>query len=436
MFGNMVACNGSVYFRLAIFAALVCSCLSAFAAAQKTPCDSATGAVSGRVGYICLSPLDTAALPTLENTNSNMSLLENLLEGNVVWSVLSRTLKRHHYSDHCTQEIQQALGKVLRGKTLQLPCRYRTVQPNGDTLWVSGKVILPYNRALKGIVLASHFTIGSNSEAPSESCPYESIFATKGYAVVMADYVGFGISVERTHPYLVWQSAAKTMTDLAEALPNLLAYYGYSFPREIISYGYSEGSPVALGVAQLVEQTMPDWTLRAVYAGAGPYDVPATYDYCVGQDSTGIPCAIPMLVMGTSVGYDLNLRKEDFFSEPLVSHYEKWVESKQYTVNQIDALLQSNRLSRVMTTEGRDKTQPETARFYAALQRSSLLGYVPQCSTYLFHSTEDNMVPFVNSEHLRASIPDTSRVAFDFAPYGTHAAACILFLERVYKAIE
>ncbi len=122
--------------------------------------------------------------------------------------------------------------------------------------------------------------------------------------------------------------------------------------------------------------------------------------------------------------------------QKLVSHYEEWVESKQYTVNQIDALLQSNRLSRVMTTAGRDKTQPETARFYAALQRSSLLGYVPQCRMYLFHSTEDNMVPFVNSEHLRASIPDTSRVAFDFAPYGTHAAACILFLERVYKAIE
>ncbi len=354
----------------------------------------------------------------------------------MVWSVLRRTLRRHHYSDQCTQEIQQTLNNVLKGKTIQLPCRYLSVQPGGDTVWVSGKVILPYGRELKGIVLASHFTIGSNREAPSESCPYESIFATKGYAVAMADYVGFGISVERTHPYLVWRSAAGTMTDFAKALPNLLAYYGYSYPREIISYGYSEGAPVALGVAERVEQTMPDWQLRAVYAGAGPYDVAATYDYCVGQDSTGIPCAIPMLVMGTSAGYGLNLCKEDFFSEPLASHYEEWVESKQYTVNQIDALLQSNRLSRVMTVEGRDKTQPETARFYSALQRSSLLGYVPQCQTYLFHSTEDDMVPFVNSEHLRGSISDSTQVTFDFSPYGTHAAACILFLERAYKAIE
>lgn len=422
--------------RFCMLAFLFYFCLTSFAAVPKSLCDSATNGSVSRVEYICLSPLDTAALPELTKTKSNMSFLANLLEGNMVWDVLSRTLKRHHYSDQCTQEIQQTLYKVLRGKTLQLPCRYPSVQPDGDTLWVSGKVILPYGRELKGIVLASHFTIGSNREAPSASCPYESIFATKGYAVVMADYVGFGVSVERTHPYLVWRSAAKTMTDFAEALPNLLAYYDYSFPREIISYGYSEGGPVALGVAELVEQTLPDWQLKAVYAGAGPYDVAATYDYCVGQDSTGIPCAIPMLVMGTSAGYDLHLRKEDFFSEPLVSHYEEWVESKQYTVNQIDALLQSNRLSRVMTVEGRDKTQPETARFYSALQQSSLLGYVPQCQTYLFHSTEDDMVPFVNSEHLRSSLADTTRVTFDFAPYGTHAAACILFLEQVYKAIE
>lgn len=426
--------RGNLRFSMLFF--LSCFCLVSSAAVQKSQCDSAKNKSGQPGGYICLSPLDTTALPVLTKKKSNMSLLENLLDGEMVWSVLRRTLRRHHYSDQCTQEIQQTLNNVLKGKTIQLPCRYLSVQPGGDTVWVSGKVILPYGRELKGIVLASHFTIGSNREAPSESCPYESIFATKGYAVAMADYVGFGISVERTHPYLVWRSAAGTMTDFAKALPNLLAYYGYSYPREIISYGYSEGAPVALGVAERVEQTMPDWQLRAVYAGAGPYDVAATYDYCVGQDSTGIPCAIPMLVMGTSAGYGLNLCKEDFFSEPLASHYEEWVESKQYTVNQIDALLQSNRLSRVMTVEGRDKTQPETARFYSALQRSSLLGYVPQCQTYLFHSTEDDMVPFVNSEHLRGSISDSTQVTFDFSPYGTHAAACILFLERAYKAIE
>ena len=417
-----------------ILGCLLCLCIEVLAAAHS--CTTATDTLA-TTDYICLSPLDTAALPTLHKTKSNMRPLRNLLQGNAVWDILGRTLKRHHYSDEYIQSIQQTLEKMLRKKTLCLPCSYTSIQPNGDTLLLSGTVILPYTRELKGIVLACHYTIGSNHEAPSLCCPFESIFVTKGYAVVMADYVGFGISANLTHPYLYWQSAANATVDLLQAVPNLLAHYGYTYPNQIISYGYSEGAPVALGVAQVIEQTLPDWTLTALYAGAGPYNVAMTYDYCVQHDSVGIPCAIPMLIMGTSAGYHLNLQKEDFFQEPLLTHYEEWVESKRYTVNEIANLLQSHRLSEVMTDTGRDKTQPETARFYNALQQSNILGYVPHCQTYLFHSTEDDMVPFVNSEQLQNSITtNNATITFDFAPYGTHMAACIRFLKHVYQTID
>lgn len=426
-----------------IVGCLLCLCVELMAA---TPARTTTKDTLTTTDYICLSPLDTAALPIVKKTKSNLCSLKNLLNGNAVWNIIGRTLKRHHYSDECTQGIQQTIEKMLNKKTLHLPCCYTGIQPNGDSLLLSGKIILPYTRELKGVVLACHYTIGSNHEAPSNCCPFESVFVTKGYAVVMADYVGFGISANYTHPYLYWQSAAKATTDLLKALPEVLSHYGYTCPNKVISYGYSEGGPVALGVAYMIEQNMPEWTLTAVYAGAGPYDVATTYDYCVEQDSTGIPCAIPMLIMGTNAGYRLNLKKQDFFQEPLLTHYEEWVESKRYTVNELDALLQSNRLSKVMTEAGRDKTQPETARFYSALQQSSILGYVPHCPTYLFHSTEDDMVPFVNSVQLQKSIAPTdtnnenntnySTVTFDFAPYGTHMAACVLFLKHVYQTIE
>ena len=135
---------------------------------------------------------------------------------------------------------------------------------------MSGKVILPRNRRLRGVILASHYTIGSNREAPSASTPFESIFATKGYAVVMADYLGFGATADRVHPYLYWQSAAQAQTDLLQYLPQLLDYYGYTCPKEVISYGYSEGGAVALGTAKYIEHQLPDWQLTALYAGAGP----------------------------------------------------------------------------------------------------------------------------------------------------------------------
>ena len=421
--------------------------------------------------YISLSPLDTAALPVAKPTKCEMCFLQNMLESKAFWRVLQHRLERNNYSDKCIADLQDMLGNMLKHKVLQLPCSYTSIQPDGDTLCMSGSVILPRNRQLQGVILASHYTVGSNREAPSASTPFESIFVTKGYAVVMADYLGFGATVDSVHPYLYWQSAAQAQTDLLQSVQQLLDYYGYTFPKEVISYGYSEGGAVALGTAKHIEKQLPDWQLTALYAGAGPYDVAATYDACVEADSVGIPCAIPMLIMGMSAAYNLHLRKADFFREPLLSHYEQWVESKQYTVNEINTLMTTHRLSEAMTPEGRDKTQPETARFYAAMQQSAILGYAPSCPTFLFHSTTDDIVPFLNSEHLTRSLsasdtiaipkststPNTPSVSstssvsstpstpstpglpphivFDFADYGSHMAACILFLQRTYTAL-
>jgi len=382
---------------------------------------------------------DTVAVPTVTRAKGKMQFLQNLLGSKGFWKVLQHRLEREKYSDKCIAELQNMLGNILKHKVLQLPCTYTSVQPNGDTLLLSGKVILPHNRQLRGVVLASHYTIGSNHEAPSVCCAFESIFAVKGYAVVMADYVGYGVTAQRVHPYLYWQSAAKAQTDMLREVQQVFDYYGYTYPKEVINYGYSEGGAVALGVAKYVEEQLTDWQLKAVYTGAGPYDVAATYDACVAADEVGIPCAIPMLIMGMSAAYNLDLRKEDFFQEPLLSHYEEWVESKQYTVNEINTLIGSQRLSDVMTAEGRDKTQPETARFYAAMQKSAILGYAPACPTYFFHSTEDDVVPFLNSEHLMQSLwatdVTTYPVIYDFAPYGSHMKACITFLQSVYKAL-
>jgi hypothetical protein len=55
---------------------------------------------------------------------------------------------------------------------------------------VSGKVFLPRKRNLNGIVVANHYTIAKDDDAPSNSYQMDCIYALKGYAVIMPDYVG------------------------------------------------------------------------------------------------------------------------------------------------------------------------------------------------------------------------------------------------------
>ena len=101
---------------------------------------------------------------------------------------------------------------------------------------------------------------------------------------------------------------------------------------------------------------------RKVFAGGGPYDLAATYDTAMEEDHTDIPCAIPMIVQGINEGEHLGLDLADFFQPKLLENYREWINSKQYTVGEIDKLIGARALSEIMPPTGRDRTSPKTAR--------------------------------------------------------------------------
>jgi pimeloyl-ACP methyl ester carboxylesterase len=298
-------------------------------------------------------------------------------------------------------------------------------------------VYLPKSRYLNGIVVANHYTMTSDAEVPSNMLSMESVFAMKGYAVILPDYIGYGLSRNEVHPYLHWRSAAQTAVDLLNCMPTLLAYYGYSYPTDIVISGYSQGGAVALGVARMIEEMQHDsgidWTIRKLYAGAGPYDPAATYLYSLECDTMGIPAAIPLIVMGLSDAYEMGFEVEDFFLEPLRTHYEEWVLSKDYTVEQINQMMGSIVMSELMTPEVLDPEDPLAEMLYEVLLQNSNVGYDLQCPAYFFHSIDDEVVPLINSENLIAEMPDDSRISYDINHYGSHMAASVPFMQHVYQ---
>jgi pimeloyl-ACP methyl ester carboxylesterase len=313
------------------------------------------------------------------------------------------------------------------------PVAYWSKTPQGDSLLVSGRVYLPKQRDLNGIVIANHYTITSNAEAPSNMLSMESVLAMKGYAVIMPDYVGYGLSREQMHPYLHWRSAARTAVDLLHCMPALLQHYGYSYPTDVVITGYSQGGAVALGVARMIEQTDSPWTVRHLYAGAGPYDPAATYLYCVGNDEMGIPAAIPLIIMGLSDAYDLGFAVEDFFLEPLLSHYNDWILSKDYTVAQINQLMGSTIMTELMTPEALDLNSRSAQWLYKVLQHNNLVGYNLHAPAYFFHSLDDDIVPLINSTNLMAQMSDEKYICYDIGHYGSHMEASIPFMKHVYQ---
>jgi pimeloyl-ACP methyl ester carboxylesterase len=270
-------------------------------------------------------------------------------------------------------------------------------------------------------------------EAPSNMLSMESLFAMKGYAVIIPDYVGYGLSRDKLHPYLHWRSAAQTAVDLLNCMPELLEYYGYSYPIDVVVTGYSQGGAVALGVTRMLEELDSMWIVRKLYAGAGPYDPAGTYLYSMERNEMGIPAAIPLIVMGLSDAYDLEFKQEDFFVEPLLSNYEEWVLSKEYTVGDINYLMGSTVMTELMTEEALDMDSPLADMLYEVLLWNSNVGYDLRSPAYFLHSIDDEVVPILNTINLQEQMPDESGKTYDYDHYGSHMEASVPFMQYVYQ---
>ena len=383
--------------------------------------------------YVMLSPLDTTVLPVIPAKDQGGNLVRQTLEKDAIWQSTQRQLARNHFSDESVYRTMVKMYRYTNKHYVTFPVAYWSTDPQGDSLLVSGRVYLPKQRYLNGIMIGCHYTITSDIEAPSNMLSMESLFAMKGYAVIMPDYVGYGLSRDKVHPYLHWRSAAKTAVDMLNCMPELLEYYGYSYPIDVVVTGYSQGGAVALGVTRMLEELDSMWIVRKLYAGAGPYDPAGTYLYSMERNEMGIPAAIPLIVMGLSDAYDLEFELEDFFLEPLLSNYEEWVLSKEYTVGDINYLMGSTVMTELMTEEALDMDSPLADMLYEVLLWNSNVGYDLRSPAYFLHSIDDEVVPILNTINLQEQMPDESGKTYDYGNYGTHMEASVPFMKYIYQ---
>lgn len=338
-------------------------------------------------------------------------------------------------STSATEIVKELLGVINNRSIVQIAGTYSGHDIDGKTeLIQSGKLLLPAEGPVKNLMIVSHFTIGADFECPSECFPLEGILASKGYAVAIADYIGFGVTSGRIHPYMHTRSTSQSVVDMALAVKPYLKHIGREpESEEVILLGYSQGGSTTMAVMNLIQRKYNDiLPIKKVYVGGGPYDLNATFDFSMETDITGIPCAIPMIVQGVSEGETLHLDMNDFFQPYLLEHYDEWINSKKYTVGMINKMMGANSMHEIMTDSGRDKTAPHTARLYKALFKNSVLNFEPRSPIFMLHSTQDQTVPFINALKAEQYFKGLC-IDFDFGDYGSHSSGAIKFLLTAAK---
>lgn len=250
--------------------------------------------------------------------------------------------------------------------------------------------------------------------ADAETFELAAMFAAHGYAVVASDYLGFGRSRYRFHPFLHADSEATTLLDAIRAARQALQWQGASPPTLVLLAGYSQGGHASAAAQRLLER-QPDEAFDLV--GAAHLAAPLNLSGAMQQDEAvvGYQFFIPYLLTSWQKIYG------DLYQEPLEAFRPPYART-------IESLLPSAALNfeTLLTTGALPDGSPAQVR-NALMQRdyvnavrsqgthparrdarrNDLIGWSPRAATLLCGASGDPTVPA--SVHQAVAMADFTR---------------------------
>ena len=340
--------------------------------------------------------------------------------------------------------LQELLKYGNQNQVIEIVGTYPSIDGNWDTITLSGKVMLPAQGKPKRMILVSHYTVCSNGEAPSNCFSLEGVLVKLGYGLIIPDYIGYGVTSNMVHPYLVMDLTARNVLDMYLAVRPWLKAVGME-PEydDIYLMGYSQGGATTMAVERLIETEYNPYmvddvvNIHRVFAGGGPYDVKATYERFVTTDTAGYPVAVPLVLQGMILGNELNMKVTDMMQPWLYEHMDEWVNSKKYTSAQINKLIGTKVTHELLTQEAMDQKSEKVAELYKAMTENSIIAqnWEPLSSVYIMHSIDDETVPYTNAVRAKSKWRNAN-ITYNFGHYGGHVMTCLRFIYSVRSLLE
>jgi len=316
---------------------------------------------------------------------------------------------------------------------------YSTVDGNGEQTTASGALFIPVTSGTFPMLSYQHGTLVKRSNAPtylgsnSTEGMVGALGASIGFISCLPDYLGLGDSQE-VHPYLQSELSASASIDMLIAAKNYCDENGISYSGDLYLCGYSEGGYVTMATHKKLEASYSSqFQLQASAPMAGPYDVEATADGLLTLDTYSSPALIGFLLYSYAEYYD-NLNLSDVFNAPYADQISSLYDGTK-DLGTINASLTIDMTALLNQTFVSDFNTNSSHSLRLAFRENSLLDWYPKNPIRLYHSIEDEIVPYaisVNAEQV-LSANSSSTVELITIQTGSHTDAAIPI---VLSAIE
>lgn len=336
---------------------------------------------------------------------------------------------------------------------------YRSRDVLGDEVWLSGWVAVPTNgeggtSSADHVLFSTHYTMCKNSQVPSQSSPidgYTFTFSSNKPVMIEPDYLGYGITKDREHPYCAPEIMAQESTDMIFATHDLLRDLHQmdcstgQYPTYGI--GYSQGGAIILACQKYVENNLSEADRQSINwvrtcCGAGPYNSLATFSQYMFQNDLSMAVAAPLIVMGMVTAYpDIfqGIRAEDYFSDAFnAAGIIDKIRSTDYDTDEISSMIKKAcgaNMQGMLSEACKDMNSDLMQHLFQALGRSDLTrDWKPQADIWFFHNTGDDVVPYLNTISAYNRLREVCQGGCELYTTGvgmSHTNAAIDFMARI-----
>lgn len=311
-----------------------------------------------------------------------------------------------------------------------------------------------YNLQPDNICLVEHYTIASNSEAPSVGFPFEP-FMLGNNLVIMPDYIGYGATKSMVHPYLNHTIHAQNSID---ALPSGYAVFdsladcGMGEDWKMCVLGASQGAGNAIAIHQFMEKNRDfakRWHFAYSSCSSGPYSPRITMEEYYHAGKTVYPVVFPLTINAMLDSYPEYMGKynvSEIFSDNYLKHkdsIDEMVNSKNYTTHQINQFFYDHirvtvdenladdeiYLSDILNSAILNTNTAVYKDFEKCLEENDLIkGWKPTYPIKLYYSAGDRVVPYSNSLELQKALGSSKVTLYPYKSDFGHKDACTTWM--------
>jgi dienelactone hydrolase len=207
--------------------------------------------------------------------------------------------------------------------------KYKTAF-EGDSIFASGLLAIPVPEKRSNafpMLSYQHRTITTNAESPTynplgEITAMATYIASTGFVVAIPDYIGFGSSSDKFHPYMIKKYTVNAILDFIRASKEFIATEKpCKINDQLFLSGYSQGGSATMAALSAIENVSANSDLKvtASACGAGIYDLNAFRSWMVSQLKYDQPYFIAYLLESFKRYANLDINDSLVFSDQFAS---------------------------------------------------------------------------------------------------------------------